>query len=95
MLISWIVNFSVSLHGVNPPSLANGDTDISEKSKNQKAVCFDRKRTSRDVVLMKKVWERTKNLANLKQLQTHFKTKLEKGVGTQFHRVPAPLHPSA
>jgi len=32
-------------------------------------------------------------LANLKQLQTHFKAKHEKGVGTPFPRVPAPLHP--
>jgi len=29
----------------------------------------------------------------LKQLQTHFKVKHEKGVGTAFPRVRAPLHP--
>jgi len=29
----------------------------------------------------------------LKQLQTHFKAQHEKGVGTPFPRVPAPLHP--
>jgi len=33
-----------------------------------------------------------KKLAILKQLRTHFKAKLEKGVGTPFPRVPA-LHP--
>jgi len=27
------------------------------------------------------------------QLQTHFKAKLQKGVGTPLPRVPAPLHP--
>jgi len=31
--------------------------------------------------------------AILKQLQTHFEAKREKGVGTPFPRVPAPLHP--
>jgi len=40
----------------------------------------------------KKVWERTQ-LAILKQLPTHFKANHEKGVGTLFPRVPAPLHP--
>jgi len=30
---------------------------------------------------------------NLRRLQTHFNTKREKGVGTPFPRVPAPLHP--
>jgi len=29
----------------------------------------------------------------LKQLQSHFKAKREKGVGTPFPRVPAPLQP--
>jgi len=44
-------------------------------------------------VLTKEVWERNqKKLAILKQLRTHFKAKLEKGVGTPFPRVPA-LHP--
>jgi len=32
----------------------------------------------------KKVWERTKKIAILKQLQTHFKAKCEKGMGTPF-----------
>jgi len=40
-----------------------------------------------------KVWERTQKIAILKQLQTHFKAKREKGVGMPFPRVPAPLHP--
>jgi len=31
--------------------------------------------------------------AILKQLQTHFKAKLEKGVETALPRVPASLHP--
>jgi len=39
----------------------------------------------------KKVWERSQKLVLLKQLQTHFKAKHEKGVGTPFARVPAPL----
>jgi len=30
----------------------------------------------------KKVWERIQKIAILKQLQTHFNTKREKGVGT-------------
>jgi len=50
----------------------------------------------RDVMLTKKMQEvgnGPKNLAILKQLQTHFKTKHEKGVGRPFPRVPAPLHP--
>jgi len=34
-----------------------------------------------------------KKLAISKQLQTHFKAKHEKGVGTPFPRVSAPLHP--
>ena len=32
-------------------------------------------------------------IAILKQLQSHFKAKCEKGVGTPFPSVPAPLHP--
>ena len=40
------------------------------------------------------MWERIQKNPILKQLQTHFKAKGEKGVGTQFPRVPAPLHPS-
>jgi len=44
-------------------------------------------------VLTKKVWERIQKIAILKQLPTHFKAKREKGVGTPFPRVPAPLHP--
>jgi len=39
------------------------------------------------------MWERTKKLAILKQLQIYFKAKYEKGIGTPFPRVPAPLHP--
>jgi len=31
-----------------------------------------------------KLWERSQKLASSKQLQTHFKTKREKGVGTPF-----------
>jgi len=31
--------------------------------------------------------------SHLKQLQTHFKAKFEKGVGTPFPRIPTPLHP--
>ena len=45
----------------------------------------------KDVVLTKKVWEvgnAPKNLAVLKQLQTHFKIKHNKGVGRPFPRVP-------
>jgi len=34
-----------------------------------------------------------KKLAILKQLQTHFKAKLQKGVGTLFPSIPAPPHP--
>jgi len=47
----------------------------------------------REVVLKKKVWERTQKQPFLKQLQTHFIAKLAKGVGMPFPRVPAPLHP--
>jgi len=32
-------------------------------------------------------------IAFLKQLPTHFKAKRQKGVGTSFPLVPAPLHP--
>jgi len=39
------------------------------------------------------MWERTHKIAISKQLQTHFKAKDWKGVGTPFLRVPAPLHP--
>jgi len=45
---------------------------------------------SRDVVLTKNVWECFQK--NSQQLQTHFKAKREKGEGTPFPRVPAPLH---
>jgi len=48
---------------------------------------------TRDVVLTKQVWKRTQKIAILKQLQAHFKAKCEKGAGTPFPRVPAPLHP--
>jgi len=44
-------------------------------------------------MVTKKVWESIQKIAILKQLQTHFKAKREKGVGTPFPRVPAPLHP--
>jgi len=40
------------------------------------------------------MWERIQKIAILKQLPTHFTAKREKGVGTLFPRVPAPLHPS-
>jgi len=46
-----------------------------------------------DVLLTKEVWERIQKLAILKQLQSYFKAKREKGVRTLFPRVPAPLHP--
>jgi len=45
-------------------------------------------------VLTKKVWERTQKLAISKQLQIHFKAKLETGVGAPFPRIPAPLDPA-
>jgi len=48
---------------------------------------------NREVVLTKEVWERTQKLAIFMQIPTHFKAKHEKGVGTPFPRVPAPLHP--
>jgi len=50
---------------------------------------------SKDVVLVltKKVLERIQNIAIIKQLQSYFKAKREKGVGKSFPRVPAPLHP--
>jgi len=38
--------------------------------------------TARDVVPTKKVWECTQKLAISNQLQTHFKAKREKCVGT-------------
>jgi len=41
----------------------------------------------------KKVWERIQKIAILKQLQTHFETKREKGVGTPFPCVPAHYTP--
>jgi len=47
----------------------------------------------RDVVITKKMRERTKKMAILKQLHTHFKAKRQKGVGTPFPRIPAPPHP--
>jgi len=43
----------------------------------------------RDVMLTKKVWERIQRIAVLKQLQTYFKTKREKGVRTPFPHFPA------
>jgi len=48
---------------------------------------------ARDVVIPKTVRERSQKLAILKQLQTHFRAKHEKGMGTPLPRVPAPLHP--
>jgi len=48
---------------------------------------------SRDVALIKKVWERIQEIPILKQIPTHFKAKREKGVGTPFPLVPTPLHP--
>ena len=48
---------------------------------------------SRDVVLATRFGNASKKIAILKQLKTHFKAKREKGVGTPFPRVPAPLHP--
>jgi len=53
-----------------------------------------RRLTSRDVLLTKEVWvdsRHPKILAVLKQLQTCFNAKREKGVGTPFPCVPAPL----
>jgi len=44
-------------------------------------------------VQTKKMWKRTKKLAILKQLQTHFTVIPENDVGTPFPRVPAPLYP--
>jgi len=49
--------------------------------------------TSRDVVLTRKVWERTHKLAIVKQLQTHFKEKHEKNVGTPFPHFYCPTTP--
>jgi len=48
---------------------------------------------TRDVVLTNKLWERTRKIAILKQLRTHFEAKCEKCVDTPFPRVPAPEHP--
>jgi len=48
--------------------------------------------TIRDAVLTKKVWERTQKLAILKQLQTHFKANLEKGVGRPFPPHDTPIN---
>jgi len=42
----------------------------------------------RDVVLTKRCGNAPKKLAILKQLQTHFNAKLQKGVGKPFPRVP-------
>jgi len=42
----------------------------------------------RDVMLTKNVWERSPKPALSKQLQTHFKAKHEKGVGTPLHAFP-------
>jgi len=39
------------------------------------------------------MWERIQKTSHLKQLPTHFEAKREKGMGTPFPRVPAPLHP--
>jgi len=47
-----------------------------------------------DVELINRCGSAAKKIAILKQLQTHFKAKLQKGVGTPFPRVPAPLHPA-
>jgi len=47
----------------------------------------------RDVVPTRKMWERTQKIDNSEQLQTHFKAKREKSVGTTFPRVPAQPHP--
>jgi len=38
------------------------------------------------------MWERTKKLAILKQLQLYCETKYLKSIGMPFPRVPAPLH---
>ena len=48
---------------------------------------------SRDVVLTKRCENASKKTAISKQLKTHFEAKRDKGVGTPFPRVPAPLHP--
>jgi len=44
-------------------------------------------------VLTKRCGNAPRKLAILKQLQTHFKAKHEKGVGTEFPHVLAPLNP--
>jgi len=46
---------------------------------------------TRDVVLTKRCGNARKKLAILKQLQTHFKAKLEKSVGTPFSPHYAPV----
>jgi len=46
-----------------------------------------------DAVVTKKVWERIQEIEVFKQLPTYFKARREKGAGTPFPRVPAPLHP--
>jgi len=43
---------------------------------------------TRDVGLTKEMWESTQKITILKQLQTHFKAKHEKGVGTPSNRFP-------
>jgi len=50
------------------------------------------KSTRRDVVLTKRVWEHTQKSSHFKTASTDFKAKHEKGVGTPFPRVPAPLY---
>jgi len=53
---------------------------------------FEKSLVARDAVPTKKVWEHTQKIAISNQLQTHFKAKHEKSMGTLFQRVPAPLH---
>jgi len=61
---------------------------------NQSIVPINRWKSNhvRDVVLTKRCWNASKKIAILKQLQTHFETKREKGVGTPFpsHYTPEP-----
>jgi len=47
----------------------------------------------RDVVLIKRCGNASKETAFLKQFSTHFKAKREKGVGTPLPRFPTPIHP--
>jgi len=49
-------------------------------------------RLLRDAVLTKRCGKASEEIAILKQFPTHFEAKCEKGVGTPFPRVPAPLH---